>query len=47
MGLKIGDKCYVHNLRFVDDQVLITRGEEDVNYCRENLRNNNRNGDLK
>jgi hypothetical protein len=32
MGLKIGDNCYVLNLLFADDQVLITRGVEDANY---------------
>jgi hypothetical protein len=32
MGLKIEDNCYVHNLLFSDDQVIINRGEEDANY---------------
>jgi hypothetical protein len=32
MGLQIGDNCYVHNLLFADDQVVITRGVEDANY---------------
>jgi hypothetical protein len=34
MGLKIEDNCYVHNLLFADDQVVITRGVEDANYIR-------------
>jgi hypothetical protein len=38
MGWKIEDKCYVHNLLFVDEQAVITRREEDANYCGENLR---------
>jgi hypothetical protein len=32
MGLKIEVNCYVHNLLFADDQVVITRGVEDANY---------------
>jgi hypothetical protein len=32
MGLKTEDNCYVHNLLFADDQVLITIGVEDANY---------------
>jgi hypothetical protein len=32
MGLQIGDNCFVHNLLFADDQVVITRGVEDANY---------------
>jgi hypothetical protein len=32
MGLQTGDNCYVHNLLFADDQVVITRGVEDANY---------------
>jgi hypothetical protein len=32
MGLQIGDNYYVYNLLFSDDQVVITRGVEDVNY---------------
>jgi hypothetical protein len=31
-GLQIGNNCYVHNLLFADDQVVITRGVEDANY---------------
>jgi hypothetical protein len=32
MGLKIEGNCYVHNLLFADDQVVIIREAEDVNY---------------
>jgi hypothetical protein len=32
LGLKIEDNCYVHNLLFADDQVVIARGSEDANY---------------
>jgi hypothetical protein len=32
MGLKIEGNCYVHNLLFADDQVVIIRGVENVNY---------------
>jgi hypothetical protein len=32
MGLKIEGNCYVHNLLFADDQVVITGGAEDANY---------------
>jgi hypothetical protein len=32
MGLKIENNCYVHNLFFSDDQVIITRGKEYANY---------------
>jgi hypothetical protein len=31
MGLKIEDNCYVYNLLFAYDHVVITRGVEDVN----------------
>jgi hypothetical protein len=32
VGLIIEDNCYVQNLLFADDQVVITRGAEDANY---------------
>jgi hypothetical protein len=32
MGLKIEDNCYVHNLLFADDEVVIARGVEGANY---------------
>jgi hypothetical protein len=32
MGLQTGDNCYVHNLLFADDQVVITTGVQDANY---------------
>jgi hypothetical protein len=32
MGLKIEDNCYVHNLLFAVDQVVITREVEGANY---------------
>jgi hypothetical protein len=32
MELKIEDNCYVHNLLFADDQVVITGGMEDASY---------------
>jgi hypothetical protein len=32
MGLTIEDSCYVHNLLFEGDQVVITRGVEEANY---------------
>jgi hypothetical protein len=37
MRLKIKDNCHVHNILFVDDQVVITRGVEDHNYIGINL----------
>jgi hypothetical protein len=38
MGLKIENNCYVHNLLFADDQVVITRGVEDANYIGRKLK---------
>jgi hypothetical protein len=32
MGLQIGDSCFVHNLLFADDHMVITRGVEVANY---------------
>jgi hypothetical protein len=32
MGLKTEDNCYVHNLLFADDEVVITKGVEFANY---------------
>jgi hypothetical protein len=31
MGLKIGKDCYIHNLLFTDDQMVITQEVEDAN----------------
>jgi hypothetical protein len=42
-GLKIEDSCYVHNLLFVDDQVVVTRGVEDAKYIGRNWKKNTRN----
>jgi hypothetical protein len=47
MRLEIEGEWYVHNLLFANDQVVIGREVEDVNYIGRKLEEYEKNGDLK